>query len=53
MIQKKKTKREIVKMLLNSDLGEKDEEELLDFSNNLIRHDPKKIEKAIRKLVED
>ena len=29
------------------------EEELLDFSNNLIRHDPKKIEKAIRKLVED
>lgn len=31
MIQKKKTKREIVKMLLNSDLGEKDEEELLDL----------------------
>lgn len=28
---KKKTKREIVKMLLNSDIGEKDEEELLDL----------------------
>ena len=31
MIQKKKTKKEIVKMLLNSDLGEKDEEELLNL----------------------
>jgi len=28
---RKKTKREIVKMLLNSDIGEKDEEELLDL----------------------
>ena len=43
MIQKKKTKREIVKMLLNSDLGEKDEEEftleeklcLLNHSENI------------------
>lgn len=29
------------------------EEELLDFSNKLVRHDPKKIEVAIRKLIEE
>ena len=29
------------------------EENLLDFSNSLIRHDPKKIEKAIRRLLEE
>lgn len=29
------------------------EEELLDFSKSLVRHDPNKIEKAIRELLED
>ena len=47
MIQKKKTKREIVKMLLNSDLGEKDEEELLDLLiDQPISIDVDKVEEA-------
>ena len=47
MIQKKKTKREIVKMLLNSDLGEKDEEELLDLLiDKPISIDVDKVEEA-------
>ncbi len=47
MIQKKKTKREIVKMLLNSDLGEKDEEELLNLLiDQPISIDVDKVEEA-------
>lgn len=47
MIQKKKTKREIVRMLLNSDLGEKDEEELLDLLiDQPISIDVDKVEEA-------
>ena len=47
MIQKRKTKREIVKMLLNSDLGEKDEEELLDLLiDQPISIDVDKVEEA-------
>lgn len=47
MIQKKKTKREIVKMLLNSDLGEKNEEELLDLLiDQPISIDVDKVEEA-------
>ena len=48
MIQKKKTKKEIVKMLLNSDLGEKDEEELLNLLiDQPISIDVDKLEEAI------